>query len=127
MFRFVLFALLGVAVVIAGCSPAAPASVQNLSPDDYVETVRSSDHVLIDVRTPSEFADGFIEGAINIPVQELEQRLSEVPEGQTIVLYCRSGNRSSQAATILENAGFSDIYDMGGIIQWQGAGYSLVQ
>lgn len=127
MFRLVIVSLIGAAVVVAGCSPAAPAGVQNLAPQDYVATVQNTDHVLIDVRTPAEFSEGYIEGAVNIPLQELEQRLSDVPQGQTIVLYCRSGNRSGQAATILDNAGYGNIYDMGGIIQWQGAGYTLVQ
>lgn len=127
MFRFVILAIMSASVLVAGCTPAAPAGVQRLSPQDYVTTLQASDHILIDVRTPGEFSDGYIEGAINIPLQELQQRLSEIPQDQDIVLYCRSGNRSAQAANILSSAGFSSIYDLGGTIQWQGAGYPLVR
>jgi phage shock protein E len=100
---------------------------QNISPQDYQSTylTNNTDHILLDVRTPEEFASGYIAGAINIAVQELNQRLSEIPTDKDIVIYCRSGNRSAQAATILSNNGFDDVYDMGGIIDWQQAGYSL--
>ncbi len=82
-------------------------------------------HQLIDVRTAEEFASGHIPGALNIPVQELEQRLSEVETGQPVVLYCRSGNRSAQAAQILGDAGYGQVYDLGGIAAWQQAGLPI--
>ncbi|MCB9450078.1 MAG: rhodanese-like domain-containing protein [Anaerolineaceae bacterium] len=104
----------------------APAS-QLISPVAYNQEFVTSDtaHVLIDVRTPEEFASGHIHGAINIPVEVIGSRLSEVPQGEPIVLYCRSGNRSAQAASILVSAGYTGVYDLGGIIDWQAAGYSL--
>lgn len=82
-------------------------------------------HVLIDVRTPQEFNSGYIEGAVNIPVQELAQRLDEIAQDQPVVLYCRSGNRSSNAARMLANAGYDQVYDLGGVIDWQAQGYPL--
>ncbi|MCA9914215.1 MAG: rhodanese-like domain-containing protein, partial [Anaerolineae bacterium] len=84
-------------------------------------------HLLIDVRTPAEYASGHIAGSINIPVEELSNRLSEVPQGEEIVVYCRSGNRSATAARILADNGYSPVYDLGGIIAWQSAGYPLEQ
>lgn len=120
------------AAVMSGQQSANPASttndapaVQEISPDAYNTQFASTDHVLIDVRTREEFASGHIEGAINIPVEEIGQRLSEVPQDQTVVLYCRSGNRSAQAANILERAGYDGIYDLGGIIAWTNAGYPV--
>jgi rhodanese-related sulfurtransferase len=75
--------------------------------------------VLIDVRTPQEFAAGHIEGAKNIPVQELEQRLDDVgARDGSVVVYCRSGARSKRAARILEGAGFTDVYDLGPKTAW---------
>lgn len=100
-----------------------------ISPDDYNDDFETpgDDHLLIDVRTAEEFAEGHIAGAINIPVETIGTRLDEIPEGEKIVLYCRSGNRSNQASIILDNAGYPQIYDLGGIIDWTAKGYTLVQ
>jgi rhodanese-related sulfurtransferase len=74
---------------------------------------------LLDVRSPQEFASGHIEGAINIPVQELGRRVDELgdPSGQ-IVVYCQSGVRSASAKRLLESRGFANVYDLGGIARW---------
>lgn len=108
-------------------APIAEAS-QLISPQDYQAQFAEGDseYVLIDVRTQGEFASGHIVDSINIPVEELQSRINEVPEGMPVVVYCRTGNRSAQAASILEEAGFFGIYDLGGIVQWQEVGYSLV-
>lgn len=110
----------------AAADVVAPAS-QLIRPVAYTEqfSAPGEDHLLIDVRTPQEFASGHIQGAINIPVEEIGQRLSEVPQDKPIVLYCRSGNRSNQASGILVNAGYTGIYDLGGIIDWQAQGLPL--
>lgn len=108
----------------AGDVQAQPA-VQLLSPDAYNTAFIDADHILIDVRTPEEFASGHINGAVNIPLDQISSRVSELPQDKPIVLYCRSGNRSNQAADILENAGLTGIYDLGGVIAWTAAGYPL--
>jgi len=123
-----IIALLGTVVLSACGGGADSAAVENISPVAYnQEYAPSTDHLLIDVRTRGEYAAGHIAGSVNIPVEELASRLDEVPQGQPIVVYCRSGNRSAQAAGILANAGYADIYDLGGIIAWQSAGYPLQQ
>jgi phage shock protein E len=74
---------------------------------------------LVDVRTPAEFAAGHIPGAVNIPLQELEQRLGEFePKHAPIVVYCRSGNRSSSAARTLKAAGYAAVHDLGAMSRW---------
>jgi phage shock protein E len=74
---------------------------------------------LVDVRTPGEFAAGHIDGAINVPLQELEGRLQELgPKREAIVLYCRSGNRSNSAAKLLRGAGFAAVHDLGAMSRW---------
>ncbi len=74
---------------------------------------------LVDVRTPGEFAAGHIEGAINIPVQELEARMNQLqPKDRAVVVYCRSGHRSGNAAGMLKNAGFSAVHDLGPMTRW---------
>lgn len=70
--------------------------------------------LLLDVRTPAEFATGAPSGAVNIPVQELASRLDELPRDRTLVAYCRSGVRSASAVEQLVAAGF-DAYDAGGV------------
>jgi rhodanese-related sulfurtransferase len=89
---------------------------------------KKPDLVILDVRTASEFSDGHIEGAINIPVEELSNRLSELSKSDELLVYCRTGNRSATAVSILEDAGFTKIYHMHeGISTWIQEGYSVVQ
>lgn len=68
--------------------------------------------LLLDVRTPKEFAEGHVPGAMNIPVQDLGQRLSDVGAPRQVVVYCRSGGRSAAAAQLLRRAGH-DVLDVG--------------
>ncbi len=119
-----------VAAAEAAAEPAAVAMVdtpQALAPQAYQEqfSTAGAAHQLIDVRTPEEFAAGHIPGAVNIPIDELGGRLSELSQAEPVVVYCRSGNRSAQAARILDQAGYSGVYDLGGVIAWQQAGLPL--
>lgn len=71
---------------------------------------------LLDVRTPMEFSMGHIEGAKNIPVQELGARFREIPKGD-VVIYCRSGARSAAAAQFLRSQGY-EVLDIGPMSAW---------
>jgi rhodanese-related sulfurtransferase len=83
--------------------------------------------VVLDVRTQAEYDDGHIEDAILIPVAELPDRLSELSKDDEILVYCRSGNRSSTAVGIMEDAGFSKIFHMNeGMNGWLAAGLPVV-
>lgn len=73
--------------------------------------------ILLDVRTTAEFAEGHPEGAINIPVDDLEKRLSELPKDKEIVTYCKSGRRSGLATETLKKAGHT-VFDLGSISDW---------
>jgi len=74
---------------------------------------------LVDVRSPEEFSGGHIDGAINIPVQELSGRMGELGDKTgEVVLYCRSGSRSAMAKRMLEGNGFTNVHDLGGIGRW---------
>jgi len=75
--------------------------------------------ILLDVRSPQEFAGGHIEGALNIPIRELGERVGELGDknGQ-IIVYCQSGVRSVIAKRVLERRGFASVHDLGGIAQW---------
>ena len=83
--------------------------------NDSARQLVANGALLLDVRTPGEFAGGHIEGALNIPVQELGARVSEVgPKSRPVVVYCRSGGRSCAAAGILSQAGY-EVVDVGGM------------
>jgi phage shock protein E len=74
---------------------------------------------LVDVRTRGEFAAGHLPGAVNIPVQELDARLNELqPKDGVVVVYCRSGHRSGNAARLLKSAGFPAVHDLGAMSRW---------
>jgi phage shock protein E len=72
--------------------------------------------VIYDVRTPQEFADSHAGGALNLPLQNLQQgAMPNVEKDSPVYVYCRSGSRSAQAATILKNAGYTNVVNIGGL------------
>lgn len=82
---------------------------------------------ILDVREPSEWAQGHIEGAVLIPLGELAGRLNEIPKDQRIVVVCRSGNRSARGRELLLNSGFDRVTSMtGGMNQWQAEGNPVI-
>jgi len=86
------------------------------------------DLVILDVRTVSEYEENHLENAINIPIDELPIRLDELNKKDKILVYCRTGNRSSTAIEILIEAGYTKIYHMyEGISAWIQKNYPIVQ
>lgn len=83
------------------------ARAMNRGPDvtELVAEERLKGAVVVDVRSPAEFASGHVEGALNLPVDELSARLGELPADRTVIVYCRSGARSARAAATLKAAG----------------------
>ncbi len=85
---------------------------------------------VLDVRTPGEFAEGHLEGATLLPVQELQQRLGELAshKDEPVFIYCHSGNRSTVASKLLVDAGFRQVFNLRkGINDWKAAGLPLVR
>jgi phage shock protein E len=81
---------------------------------------------LLDVRTPAEFAEGHVPGAVNIPVQALESRAGEVPTDREVVVYCASGARATRAARMLAERGYGDVHEMtGSLMAWREAGFKV--
>ncbi len=99
-------------------------NVASINPQYYQQQFQKAKitHLLLDVRTPEEFAQERMAGAINIPLQVLAERLCDVPQDRPVVLVCRSGNRTKMAAQILTKAGYKNVYDLGGLMQWKAAG-----
>ncbi|HOU93518.1 MAG TPA: rhodanese-like domain-containing protein [Polyangiaceae bacterium] len=83
------------------------------------QTLVANGALLVDVRTASEYAAGHVDGAVNLPLAELPDRLAELDASRAVVVYCQSGNRSSQAATLLCDAGYT-VYDLGPMSNWSG-------
>ncbi|MDA9307452.1 rhodanese-like domain-containing protein [Gammaproteobacteria bacterium] len=87
--------------------------------EDALETTQASNPILIDVRTDAEWNDGYIETAIHIPLDKILQKIEFATENkeQTIYLYCRSGKRSAKAEKALQNIGYINAKNIGGIKQ----------
>jgi len=87
--------------------------------------IGTSNFVLLDVRTTTEFVDNHIQGAINIPVADLRTRYNELNKNKPTILICSSGNRSSLGTSILSRHGFTDLYNVaGGMSGYSAAGYT---
>ena len=82
-----------------------------------------ADYIILDVRTADEYQERHIPGAMNIPNEAIgDAEIPELPDkGQLILVYCRSGNRSKQAASKLAALGYSNVVEFGGINSWPGA------
>ncbi len=73
--------------------------------------------IILDVRTPSEFAQGHIKGSVNIPLQNLKQNLGKISKNKVVITCCASGMRSGSAKTILQSHGYPEVYNGGGWMQ----------
>jgi rhodanese-related sulfurtransferase len=105
---------------LLGCGGKGESFV-SVSPSEAVKLLEDPNTFLLDVRTREEYAAEHLSKATLIPLQELEQRLAELPQNkdQALLLYCRSGNRTISAASILANHGYKNIFNLkGGIKEW---------
>lgn len=95
-------------------------SYKNISTNEAKQLYQQPGYILLDVRTPAEISERSIAGSLNIPLQEIEQRLSEIPQDKKLLVICRSGNRSRQAIQILSKHGYKELYNVdGGISSWK--------
>lgn len=104
-------------------SPSAGASgtYQTITPADVKQMMDNGDEmILVDVRTVEEYNNEYIEGAINIPVETLtDEKPAQLPDTDAkIIVYCRTGRRSEIAAKQLIALGYTNVYDLGGIVDW---------
>jgi len=105
-------------------APATPLPMEISVRNAYA--LRNQGALILDVRTPAEWVDGHVPGATLIPLDELESRLSELPQDEDIVVICRSGNRSATGRDILLNAGFPMVTSVaGGFNDWVANGYDV--
>lgn len=131
-------AILVTITLIPACSPdaPAPASAQTHAPaaaglpdrdPALAHKLVGEGAVLLDVRTPEEYAEKHLDGAVNVPVDELEARLGEVAkltgddDQKPIVVYCQAGGRAARAKQALVKAGHAQVTNLGGIGDWDKA------
>lgn len=101
---------------------ASPNAYQKITADEGQSLMEADDVTIVDVRTPQEYADGHIPGAINIPVEGIgSAKPAELTDTDAqLIVYCRTGVRSKQAADKLIELGYQHVNDMGGIVDWHG-------
>lgn len=121
-------------VLTWGCATALPPYVNDLNAQQTKELITAragdADFVILDIRTPAEFARGHLVAAVSIDYYspQFKSFLAGLERDKDYLVYCRSGHRSRKALRILDELGFRRIYHLrGGINAWQAAGYELVQ
>ncbi len=118
--------LLVVVILVAGCSSQEKAKEKAVSVNKITAAEAKvmidggEDLVILDVRTQEEYDQGHIENAVLIPDTEISAKAPTVlaDQNQTILVYCRTGRRSAEAAKKLVDLGYTHIYDFGGIVDW---------
>ena len=116
------------ATVLAGCSSSD--AVEDVDVPQAAQMVEQGDVIILDVRTPQEFAAGHLPGAINIDVEssDFAERVAGLDESGETLVYCHSGNRSAVATDQMADLGFTDLADLqGGIEAWTAAGEPIDQ
>lgn len=111
------------ATQISGCN--SNDNITSVSAPEFDKEIKADSVQLLDVRTPQEYAEGHIDGALNINIQsdDFRQRAEKgLSKDSTILVYCRSGRRSMEAAEMLTKLGYKVVNLKGGIIEWKGDG-----
>jgi rhodanese-related sulfurtransferase len=128
--------LSGLLLLMASCTSAEKKEASDnevvaLSPRDFKSTLAAKPNgVLVDVRTPDEFSEGFIEGAINIDFKDpsFAEKINALDKSKPYFLYCLSGKRSGDAAKQMDSVGFKTIYTLkGGYKDWKNAGMEIAR
>ena len=121
MFKGTLFLL--TFLTACGQPPEEGSGYRQISPEEAMSLMETQeDYIILDVRTREEYEEGHIPGAVLVPNETIgEEEIPELPDkDEMILVYCRSGNRSKQAAEKLVGLGYSNIIEFGGIIDWPG-------
>ncbi|WP_233443877.1 rhodanese-like domain-containing protein [Halalkalibacterium halodurans] len=117
--------IIPIAILIGflGYKLALNAAIDEISTEQLAKLMnkQNEDYFFVDVREPLEFKEGHIDGMINIPLSTLDNNTDLIPKDHTIVLICRSGNRSLQAANALKDLGYQNLVNVkGGMLSWKG-------
>lgn len=98
--------------------------IEHISIEELAQMLEKEDTeniFFVDVREVQEFNEGYIEGMVNIPLSVFEEEYNKIPRNKNVVIFCRSGNRSIQAANILKEKGYNNLTNVtGGMLEWNG-------
>lgn len=118
-----------VSVTDGPVASSVPAAGSELDAAEFAAALKAPETVIVDVRTPAEFAEGHLPGAVNIDVQapDFTSRVAALDPKLPYAVYCRTGNRSQVALDVMVQMGVTDAYHLGGGVgAWQQAGGELV-
>lgn len=118
-----LIAALGAILLLTGCGGQKAPAYRQVSPTEAAALMESeANYIVLDVRTQAEYDRGHIPGAICVPNETIGAGdIPQLPDKEQLILvYCRSGNRSQQAARKLADSGYTNIVEFGGILSWTG-------
>ena len=107
--------------------------VQNLDSVEANKRIKQNrdnpDFVILDVRTPGEYSSGHIDKAVNIDYKSdnFKNEVNKLDKNKTYFVYCHSGRRTEASAEIMDQLGFKNVFNIGGVVQWQEAGYKLTK
>lgn len=128
--HLILAVLVASAITIAGCSSSTSEMIETVSPAAAAEAIdANAEAIVLDIRTPDEFEQGIIEGAVNIDFYEPDfaEQLEGLDRNADYVVYCRSGNRSGQAMPTFKELGFTSVIEIdGGIANWYQEGLPVL-
>ena len=114
--------LISLLLLLAGCGGnAADGSYQQITQEEAKEMMDSQEVIILDVREQDEYDSGHIPGAVLLPVGSINETTAAevIPDkDSTVLVYCRSGNRSKTASSALAELGYTNIYEFGGINTW---------
>ncbi len=104
----------------SGASEEAAAIAERINAETAKKMMEAGGVTIVDVRSAAEYADGHVPGAILAPLNELPANAETILPNKdaTLLIYCRSGNRSAQAVNVLRQLGYTRLYDFGGIMSW---------
>jgi rhodanese-related sulfurtransferase len=133
-----LVAVLGLALGLVGCGAdgsaghavgAGDPAYERVDPDTFASRIAERHVVLLDVRTPEEYAAGHLDGATNLPLSsaDFSDRVADLDPDRTYAVYCRTGVRSQEAVELMRSAGIEAVYDLdGGLTAWVSSGRPVV-
>ena len=122
--------ILSVAIMVlaTSCKDESQGEIKLVTPEEMQTLLEQKDVQLVDVRTPKELEDGFIDNAQNIDFNSptFDEDILKLDKSKPVVLYCKSGGRSAKCAEKLQAAGFIKIFDLdGGITKWKFKGFKI--